>query len=156
MKKIVFSLIIVFGIVLLTGCGKVDFSKVSHIECVKTESNSSDTTQTTMIFSYDKNEKINDFKVSSDVTYKTTMSPEAIKVTEKAMKLIGSIPGISFESQVRDNGLYYGFTGNIKMLKILMKQLNKNYDDSKVIGDTKTEALSELTKEGYTCKDYKK
>ena len=156
MKKIVLGLLVVFGIVLLTGCGKFDFSKASRIECEKTESNASSTTKTTMILAYDKNEKINNFKIDADVTYNTTMSQEAIQITEKAMKLIGSIPGVSFESQVRDNGLYYSFTGNVSMLKVLMKQLTKDYDESKVMGDTKSEALTELTKEGYTCKDYKK
>ena len=34
-----------------------------------------------------------------------------------------------------------------------MKQLNKDYDESKVIGDTKQEALTELSQEGYTCED---
>ena len=45
MKKIVYSLLIVFGIVLLTGCGKeVDFSKLNHVTCTKTEAKASDTT----------------------------------------------------------------------------------------------------------------
>lgn len=156
MKKIVLALIIVFSIILLTGCGKVDFSKTSHIECQKTETNSSDTTTTTMVFSYDKNEKINDFKIDANVVYKQTMSQEAIEITEKTLKLIGKIPGIDFESSVGDNSLNYSFSGNVKMLKVLMKQIDKNYDESKVMGDTKSEALKELTKEGYSCKDYKK
>ena len=61
MKKVVLSLLVIAGIVLLTGCGKVDFSKSSHITCSKTEQNSSDTTTTVLNLAYDKNEKITVF-----------------------------------------------------------------------------------------------
>ena len=37
-----------------------------------------------------------------------------------------------------------------------MKKLNDNSKEINVKGDTKEEALRELTKEGYTCKDIKK
>jgi len=155
MKKIVLSLVLVVGVILLAGCGKVDLSKSSRIVCSKVEDKSSDTTTTILTLSYDKNEKINNFMVESNVLYKTTMSETAIKLAEKAMKLIGSIPGISFDSKVGDNSLYYSFSGDIKFLKTLMKQLDKDYDESKVTGDTKSEALKELTEEGYTCEDIK-
>jgi len=158
MKKIVLSILVVFGIVLLTGCGasKLDLSKTSHIICRKTETKSSDITTTVLALAYDKNGKITDFKVDTDVQYIKQMSPEAIEIVEKTMKLIGKIPGISFESKVGDSSLYYSFSGNIKMFKTIMKQVNKDYDESKVTGDTKSEALKELTKDGYTCEDYVK
>jgi len=37
-----------------------------------------------------------------------------------------------------------------------MKQLDKNYVEANVTGDTKSEALEELTKDGYSCQDVKK
>ena len=38
MKKIAYSVLIIFGIILLTGCTKnINFSKTSHIVCTKTE-----------------------------------------------------------------------------------------------------------------------
>ena len=153
MKKIILSLVIVLGIILLTGCGKVDFSKTKHLECNKTENNINDTTSTTMLLSYDKNGKINDFRIDTSIIYTKTMSKEALELTAKTLKLIGKIPGISFESEVGDNSLHYSFTGNIGLLKTVMKQLNKNYDESKVVGTTKSEALTELSKDGYTCQD---
>ena len=157
MKKIVLSLVVVLGVVLLTGCGgKLDLSKTSHIICRKTETKSSDITTTVLALAYDENEKITDFKVDTDIQYTKSMSPEAIKIVEKAMKLIGSVPGVNFESKVGDNSLYYSFSGNISMLKTIMKQTNKDYDESKVTGDTKAEALKELPKDGYTCEDYVK
>ena len=156
MKKIVLSTLVILGIVLLTGCGKVDFSKTSRIVCTKTESNASENTTTIMTLSYDNNEKIENFMVEESVQYNKTMSAEALQITEKAMKLIGSIPGISFESKVGDNGLYYSFSGNIGMLKTLMKQLNKNYSEDKIVGDTKQEAILELSNDGYYCEDIKK
>lgn len=155
MKKIVLSLVLVLGVILLTGCGKVDLSKSSRLVCTKVEDKTSDTTTTILTLSYDKNEKLEKFMVEENVAYKVTMSETAIKITEKAMKLIGSIPGISFDSKVGDNSLYYSFSGDVKFLKTLMKQLDKNYDESKVTGDTKSEALKELAEEGYTCEDIK-
>lgn len=156
MKKVVLSLLVIVGIVLLTGCGKVDFSKTSHIACSKTEQNSSDTTTTILNLAYDKNEKITDFEVIADVQYNKQMSEEAIKIVEKTLQLVGAIPGISFKSSVGSNSLNYSFSGNIKMLKVVMKNVNKDYSEDKVTGDTKSEALSELTEDGYTCEDIKK
>ncbi|MBO7079898.1 MAG: hypothetical protein J6W64_08840 [Bacilli bacterium] len=156
MKKVVLSLLVIVGIVLLTGCGKVDFSKTSHIACSKTEQNSSDTTTTILNLAYDKNEKITDFEVIADVQYNKQMSEEAIKIVEKTLQLVGAIPGISFKSSVGSNGINYKFSGNIKMLKVVMKNVNKDYSEDKVTGDTKSEALSELTEDGYTCEDIKK
>ena len=155
MKKIGLSLI-VLGIILLAGCGKVDFSKTSHIICSKTEENSVDTTTTVMTFSYDKNEKIDKFKVETNTIYKNSMSQEAMKITESAMKLIGTTMGLGFESSVSDNSIAYSFSGDIKTFKVLMKQLNKEYKDENVTGDTKQEAITELSKDGYTCEDIKK
>lgn len=40
-------------------------------------------------------------------------------------------------------------------MTITCKQLNNNIDESKITGDTKTEALEEFTKEGYSCVDSK-
>ena len=156
MKKVVLSLLVIAGIVLLTGCGKVDFSKSSHITCSKTEQNSSDTTTTVLNLAYDKNEKITDFEVIANVQYNNQMSEEAIKIVEKTLQLVGAIPGISFESSVESNSLNYKFSGNINMLKVVMKNVNKDYSEDKVTGDTKAEALSELTEDGYACEDIKK
>ena len=157
MKKIVYSLLIVFGIVLLTGCGKeVDFSKTNHIVCKKVEDKTSDTTTTIMTFSYDKEEKLSNFKVESDTTYKQAMSQKATELTAKTMGLISKTLGVAFQSEVSENRFYFSFSGNIKALKLLMEKLDKNYKDELVTGDTKTEALTDLTKEGYTCEDIKK
>ena len=35
-----------------------------------------------------------------------------------------------------------------------IQQLNKDYDESKVTGDTKQEALDEFTGDGYTCETF--
>lgn len=156
MKKIGLSLVIVLGVILLAGCGNIDFSKTSHIICSKTEENSVDTTTTVMTFSYDKNEKIENFKVETNTIYKNSMSKEAMEITEKAMKLIGTTMGLGFESSVTDNSIAYSFSGNIKTFKVLMKQLNKDYKEENVTGDTKQEAITELSKDGYTCEDIKK
>lgn len=156
MRKIILSILAVLGIVLLAGCGKFDLSKTSHISCTKSEAKTSDITTTVLNLAYDKNEKITDFQVDTNVQYTKSMSQDAIKIIEKTLKLIGKIPGVSFESSVGENSLSYSFSGNIKMFKTIMKQVNKNYDESKVTGDTKTEALIELQKDGYTCEDYKK
>lgn len=156
MKKIVYSLLVVLGVFLLAGCGKVDFSKTSHISCKKTEDKANETTTTTMMFTYNKDGKINDFQVESDTTYKTAMSKEVMEITAKAMKLIGKPLGLGFKSEVSENRLYFSFSGNIKAFKVLMKQLNKDYKEELVTGDTKEEALSELSKDGYTCEDIKK
>ena len=156
MKKIVLSLVIVLGVILLTGCGKVDFSKSSRLVCSKIEDKSNDTTTTVLTLSYDKNEKIENFMAEENIVYKKSMSQEALQITEKTMKLIGKIPGINFESKVGDNNIYFNFSGNIRMLKTIMKKLDKTYDESKITGDTKSEALKELTKDGYICEDIKK
>lgn len=157
MKKVIYSLLIVLGVIILSGCGKeIDFSKTNHIVCKKTEVNASDTTSTTMTFSYDKNEKLSWFKIESDTVYNNNMSKEAIEITEKTMKLISKTIGAGFKSEIGENRLYISFNGNVKALKLLMKQLNKNYKDDLVSGDTKQEALTDLTKEGYTCEDIKK
>lgn len=157
MKKIAYGLLVVFGIILLTGCGRnINFNKVSHLTCKKTEVSTNDTTTSIMTLAYDKNERVTDFKVEESITYNKQMSQEALQITEKTMKLIGKIPGINFESKVGDNSLYFNFSGNIKMLKTIMKQLDKNYTEAKVYGDTKTEALTSLAKEGYSCQDIKK
>ena len=156
MKKIVYSLLIVFGLILLTGCGKeVDFSKTSHIVCKKVEVNSHDTTTTELTFSYDKDEKLGAFKADSDVVYKEPMSQRATEITAKAMGLISKTLGVSFKSEVSENELHFTFSGNIKVFKKLMQKLDKNYIETKVTGDTKEEALRELTKEGFTCEDFK-
>ena len=157
MKKIVYSLLIVFGIVLLTGCGKeVDFSKLNHVTCTKTETKANDTTTTVMTFSYDKEEKLSNFKVESDTTYNQAMSEKATRLTAKTMGLISKTLGVAFNSEVSENRFYFSFSGNIKALKLLMEKLDKNYKEELVTGDTKSEALNDLTKEGYTCQDYKK
>lgn len=156
MKRIVYSLLVIFGVVLLTGCGKeVNFNKTPHVICQKTEVNSQDTTLSTMTFSYDKNEKLEDFKVEEDVIYQQPMSKQALNITAKAMKLIGKAMGLGFKSEVSENRLYFSFSGNIKSLEALMKRLDKEYKANNTVGDTKSEALQELTKEGYTCEDYK-
>ena len=156
MKKIVLSLVLVLGVILLTGCGKFDLSKTSHITCTKSEAKSNEITTTVLNLAYDKNEKITDFQVDANIQYTKSMSQDAIKIIEKTLKLIGKIPGVSFESSVGENSLYYSFSGNIKMFKTIMKQVNKDYDESKVTGDTKSEALKELQNDGYTCEDIKK
>ena len=157
MKKIVYRLLNVFGIVLLTGCGKeVDFSKLNHVTCTKTEAKASDTTTTVMTFSYDKEEKLSNFKVESDTTYNQAMPEKATRLTAKAMGLISKTLGVAFNSEVSENRFYFSFSGNIKALKLLMEKLDKNYKEELVTGDTKSEAIADLTKEGYTCQDYKK
>lgn len=157
MKKIVYSLLIVFGLVLLTGCGKeVDFSKLNHVTCTKTEAKTNDTTITTMTFSYDKEERLSNFKVESDTTYNQAMSEKATKLTAKTMELISKTLGVAFNSEVSENRFYFSFSGNIKALKLLMEKLDKNYKDELVTGDTKSEVINDLTKEGYTCEDFKK
>lgn len=155
MKKIVLSLLIVFSVILLAGCGKVDYENSPHITCTKLETNSADTTDTKYIFVYDKNNKITAFKVDVDITYNQQIPKETISITENAMKVIGMIPGINLATETRDNGLFFSFSGKVKMLKTLIKQLNGNIDESKITGDTKTEALEEFTKDGYTCVDSK-
>ena len=79
-----------------------------------------------------------------------------MEITEKAMKLIGTTMGLGFESSVTDNSIAYSFSGNIKTFKVLMKQLNKDYKEENVTGDTKQEAITELSKDGYVCEDIKK
>lgn len=156
MKKIVLSLVLVLGLIILTGCGKeVNFNKTPHIVCQKTEVNSQNTTLSTMTFSYDKNEKLEDFKVEENVLYQQSMSKEALNITAKAMKLIGKAMGLGFKSEVSENRLYFSFSGNIKSLELLMKKLDNEKKVNSAVGDTKSEALQELTKEGYTCEDYK-
>jgi hypothetical protein len=155
MKKIVLSLLIVFSVILLAGCGKVDYENSPHITCTKTEDNSSETTSTKYTLVYDNNEKITAFKADLDITYKQQMPKEAFTITEKAMKVIGLTPGLDLVTETKDNGLYFSFSGKVKMLKILMKQLNGDYDENNITGDTKQEALNEFTSEGYTCEDYK-
>lgn len=155
MKKIICSLLIVLGIILLTGCAKnVDFSKKDHIVCRRNEVKSTESIETTLTFAYDQNEKLKDFKVESDIYYNNSMSKQANEVTAKAMKLISSTLGLFFDSEISENHLRYSFVGNIDTFKLLMKQLNANEEDLK--GDTKQEALQELTKEGYTCEDIKR
>lgn len=156
MKKIFLSILLVVGIILLAGCRKVDFSKTSHIVCKKTEYNTNDIHTSTLTFAYDKNEKIGDFGIEEYIKYNQPMSKEAIEITQKTMKLISKALGASFESEISDNSFKYSFTGNIKVFKALMKKLNDNSKEINVKGDTKEEALYELTKEGYTCKDIKK
>jgi hypothetical protein len=155
MKKIVFSLLLVFGVLLLTGCGNIDFNKVPHIICTKTEDKVNDTTIETIIFAYDKNEKLGAFKVVEDVQYKTPMSTESMEYTAKTMKAISKLMGANFESEVGNNSFRYSFTGNIKAFKILMEKLDSNSNKT-ITGDTKQEALTSLTKEGFTCEDVKK
>lgn len=156
MKKIVYSLLVVLGVFLVTGCGKeVNFNKVPHIICQKTEVNSSNTTLSTMTFSYDENNKINDFKVEEDVIYQQPMSKQALAISEKAMSLISKTTGLGFKSEISENRLYVSFSGNIKMFKKLMKQLDKNYIETVEKEETKEDAIKELTQEGYTCEDYK-
>ena len=156
MKKIVFSLVLVLGVILLAGCGKVDLGKSSRLVCTKVEDKSSDTTTTILTLTYNKDEKLENFMAEGNVVYKTTMPQQALEIAEKAMKLIGSIPGISFDSKIGDNSLYYSFSGDVKFLKTIMKKINKNYDESKVTGDTKSEALKELQEDGYICEDIEK
>lgn len=157
MRKIVYSLLIVFGIVLLTGCGKeIDFEKTSHVVCTKVEEKAVDTTTTKMTFAYDKAEKLTNFKTESDTVYKNSMPKQATEIAAKTMGLISKTLGVSFKSEVSDNRFYFSFSGNIKALKLLMEKLDKSYSESLVAGDTKSEALTELTKEGYTCEDFKK
>ena len=155
MKKIVLSLLIVFSVILLAGCGKVDYEKSPHITCTKLETNSTDTTDTKYILVYDNKGKITAFKVDVDITYNQQLPKEAISITENAMKVIGMIPGINLVTETRDNGLFFSFSGKVKMLKTLMKQLNNDFDESKMTGDTKTEALEEFINDGYTCVDSK-
>ena len=156
MKKIVYSLLIVFGLILLTGCGKeVDFSKTQHIVCKKVEVNSHDTTTTELTFSYDKDGKLGAFKADSDVIYSQAMSPKATELTAKAMGLISKTLGIAFKSEVSENELHFTFSGNIKVFKKLMQKLDKNYIGTNVNDDTKEEAIKELTQEGFTCEDFK-
>ena len=69
MKKIVLSLLIVLSVVLLAGCGKVDFDNSPRVVCSKSESNSSETTNTKFTLLFDKNDKLTDFKADVDITY---------------------------------------------------------------------------------------
>ena len=152
MKKVFLSLLIVFSVVLLTGCGaKVDFENSPRVVCQKTESEATGTTNTKYTLLFDENDKLTHFKADVDVTYNQQMPKEAMTVTEKAMKIIGLTPGFDFKSEVRDNGLSFSFSGKIKMLKTLIKQLNGNLNEDNITGDTKQEALNEFTGEGYTC-----
>lgn len=155
MKRVIYSLLIVLGIVLLSGCVKnIDFSKTPHIVCKKLEINSNEDTTTIMTFSYDKNEKLQDFRIESNTNYKQAIPKETLEIARNAMKLISRTIGLGFKSEVSENRLYFSFDGNIKSLEVLMKQLNKESRDKEIVGDTKQEALTELTKEGYTCEDY--
>ena len=154
MKKIVLSLLIVLGVILLTGCGKVDFENSPRIVCSKTETDYGETTNTKFTLLFDKNDKLTDFKVDADITYNQQMSQEALEISEKAIKAFDLIPGIKLESSTKANGLTFSITGKAKILKKLMRQLNKDYDESKITGDTKQEALEEFTGEGYTCETF--
>lgn len=157
MKKVVYSLLIVFGVILVTGCGKeVDFSKTDYIVCSKYENKGTNNTNTILTFSYDQNEKIDNFMIESDINYNDAVSKQASEVIAKTMRLISKTLGLSFKSQVEDKRLYYSFSGNINTFKTLMKQLDKSYNEDKIKGDTKQEAIDELTKDGYTCHDIKK
>ena len=157
MKKVIYSLLVIVGIVFLAGCGKnIDFNKTDRLVCKKTEDNTSSITTTTMTLAYDKNEIITYFKAEGDTTYKTAMSKEALELTAKTMRLLAKPLGAGFTSEISENRFYFSFTGNIKALKALMKHIDKNYNESKVTGDTKSEALTELTQEGYSCQDIKK
>ena len=153
MKKIVLSLLIIFSVFLLAGCGKVDYENSPHITCSKLQSDATGTTDTKYILVYDNNDKITAFKVDVDITYNQQLPKEAISVTEKATKIIGMTPGLDIVTEPRDNGLYFSISGKVKMLKTLMKQLNNDLDESKITGDTKQEALEAFTSEGYTCED---
>ena len=153
MKKIVLSLLIVFSVFLLAGCGKIDYENSPHITCSKLQSDATGITDTKYILVYDNNDKITAFKVDVDITYNQQLPKEAISVTEKATKIIGMTPGLDIVTEPRDNGLYFSISGKVKMLKTLMKQLSKDFDESKITGDTKSEALEEFTNEGYTCVD---
>ena len=154
MKKVVLSLLIVCAVVLLAGCGKVDFDNSPRVVCSKTEYTSSDTTNTKFTLLFDKNDKLTHFKADVDITYNQQMSQEALNASEKAMKIIGMIPGLNLDTESKDNGLRFSFSGKVKMLKTLMQQLNKDYDESKITGDTKQEALDEFTSDGYTCETF--
>lgn len=157
MKKIAYSVLIIFGIILLTGCTKnINFSKTSHIVCTKTENGVDATTNRTLTFSYDKNEKIEDFKVEIDIKYKEEMSEDALNIISKAMKLTSKALKLNFESKVEKYRLYYSFTGNIKYYKELIAKLDEEYNEENIKDATKEEILSKLQKEGYSCKDNKK
>ena len=154
MKKIVLSLLIVLSVVLLAGCGKVDFDNSPRVVCSKSESNSSETTNTKFTLLFDKNDKLTDFKADVDITYNQAMSQEALSISGKAIKAFGLIPGLNLKSSTKDNGIVFSVSGRVKMLKTLMMQLNKDYDESKVTGDTKQEAIEEFTGDGYTCETF--
>jgi len=157
MKKVVLSLILVLSVLLVAGCAKqIDFSKTNHIICKKSEEKTNDITNTVMTFSYDDNEKIKDFQVEADITYKTPQSKEAIELTVKTLNLITKPLGLFAKTKVNDNGFYFSFSGNIDRYKVLMKNLDGNYNETNINGDTKSEALSSLTKDGFSCEDVKK
>jgi len=157
MKKIVLSLLIVLSVLLVTGCAKeIDFSKTNHIICKKSEEKTSDITNSVITFSYDEKENLKDFQVETDVTYKVAQSKEATELAAKTIKLITKPLGLFAKTRVGDNSFYFSFSGSIKGFKTIMKQLDKNYVEANVTGDTKSEALEELTKDGYSCQDVKK
>ena len=157
MKKIVYSLLIVLSVLLVTGCAKeIDFSKTNHIICKKGEEKNNNITNTVLTFSYDENEKLKDFQVEADITYKTTQSKEATELAAKTIKLLAKPLGLFAKTRVGDNSFYFSFSGSIDGFKTIMKQLDKSYTEANVTGDTKSEALNELTKEGYSCEDIKK
>lgn len=155
MKKIVLSLLIVFSIILLTGCGqKVDYDNSPRVVCEKTESTSEGAVHSKYTLLFDNNDKLTHFKADVDIIYNRGMPQEAVSVTEKAMKLIGLTPGIDFSSEISENELKFSFAGKVKMLKTLMMQLNKDYNENSVTGDTKQEALEEFTRSGHTCETF--
>ena len=155
MKKVFLSLLIVFCIILLTGCGsKVDYDNSPRVVCQKTESTSEGSVYSRYTLLFDKNDKLTHFKADVDIAYSQEMPKEAISVTERAMKLIGLTPGIDFESNMSEHELRFSFAGKVKMLKTIMMQLNNNYDENSITGDTKQEALKEFTSSGHTCEEF--
>jgi len=157
MKKIFLSVLLALTVLLVTGCGKeIDFNKTSHITCSKIEDKQEEKTSSTITLAYDKNEVVTDFKIETDITYKTTMTKEAAEITAKTMKLIAKVLGVNAKTETSDNRVYFGFTGNIKKLKSLMEHIDTDYKEKEFTNNTKSDALKGLTKDGFTCKDFKK
>lgn len=152
MKKYCFLFLMI--VLIFTGCSskKPNFEGKSTLVCKKIEIENETTTNQTMIFAYDKNEKIHEFEINIEYVYDHEISKNAMDLALKGFEIFAKTLGIYFESIEDDNSLKFIFAGDIEKFEQVFSEVVKS-DNLKNFNDKKSNALKKMTDEGFKCED---
>jgi len=163
MKKFLTSLVAIFAVILVSGCGNgASKSNTDKLTCTVKEEESGVINEASMEFEFVDN-KTSKSKAELKMSFTDELNDEEVKQTLEILKPLmqitidefDALDGIEASMQTTDKSLK--MVVNIDASKVNEEQLKNVEDDNTTIGisglnQTKEEVKASIEAEGYTCK----